>query len=102
VHDRSTNSLAARSTAYHLAKIRETKIVREGHTENNHCARDVSIREQNWSQFFSKAEIDLSRAMYFFAKVCNLNFANYIYKLLSPLRISDYKKKICHYEISLR
>lgn len=42
--------------------------MREGHTENSR-ARDVySIREQNWSQFFSKAEIDLSRAMYFYAK----------------------------------
>jgi len=57
VHVRSTNNLAVRSTVYHLAEIRETKIVREGHTENSR-ARNVSIREQNWSQFFSKAEIE--------------------------------------------
>lgn len=88
MHVRSTNSLTARSTAYHLTEIRETKIVRKGRTENNR-ARNVSIQEQNWLQFFSKAEIDLtiSRAMYFFTKAysqfrfCKFVFLSYVHIL---------------------
>jgi len=73
--------------AYHLTEIRETKIVRKGRTENNR-ARNVSIREQNWSRFFSKAEIDftISCAMYFFTKAYNDSQFQF-YKLLSLLRI---------------